>query len=481
MTKYKNPFSVAQRKPVVISTNDPRNNNLNEFKSKSGTKVLLIKEGKSMDLEDYVENNYWIQTTEYTSSTASRLNTANKNFIWYVENTNDSQHSSTVKITQYSQDGKVIWQKLLTDTKNLLISSIVCDSTNNLYIAGMVGSNSISLTVQYGYLAKINTSGSILWERIINKAATSSTEDQFIQNINAIAIDSNKNIYASLQYNRNITLIKYNTNGSVIWNTDITDPNLNNYGQYNQLVCYSLAVDSTNNCYIVGKWSDLHTINLTYILKIDLSGTIEWQKTSPNFNSTTPSTAKIDQNNKLLIGTSKFFTYPDVWPTLIKIDSDGTLLSNISFPVGSSLYGRSIHQYTIDSKGNIYWINWDQTGGLSAEIYKLDTNYLILWKKDYQTSLQSSRLNSISLISNGFVISNSNSIAYLPIDGTKTGTYFVASLTAVYGNSSYNSNITNSATFTNRSYSKVSTPYFFSNSYSTTATTPTYSPSIVYI
>lgn len=53
MAKYKSPFSVNYRKPVILADNDPRSifPNINKYRARVGKKVIIIAGKKPLKLQ----------------------------------------------------------------------------------------------------------------------------------------------------------------------------------------------------------------------------------------------------------------------------------------------------------------------------------------------------------------------------------------------------------------------------------------------
>lgn len=88
MTKYGSPWSVGNRKQIVIDQNDPRTDNLNIYKSKAGSKVIINKSFDSpLELEEYVNEVNFVGWGNYynpdTGETGDRFGYSYNGVDWF--------------------------------------------------------------------------------------------------------------------------------------------------------------------------------------------------------------------------------------------------------------------------------------------------------------------------------------------------------------------------------------------------------------
>jgi len=425
---------------------------------------------------------YWIESAEYGNTVAHNFAVSNASFNWLVESKSiiQPQNNSVVKVTKLHKNGNVIWQKLLTDVSNLMASCVEVDSQSNIYIGGMVGNND-NQTRQNAYLNKIDKDGTVLWERKIVGTISSVIQLQFLS---SIALDSSGNIFASMvaptsSTATDINLIKYDENGTVVWNTVIQR------STGNSLVPISLAVDSSSNCYIVSYLFNNSSIFTWTLIKTNSNGTIQWQKSSNDFRIRTQYTGvvKVDSNDDLLIGTSAIIS-SKFQPTLVKMNSSGSVLSAKSIIDNATTDPVFISILDFDTSDNIYYGNYTLSSpGWNTTISKTDSSFDPIWKRSYTTSVgTNNNITSVALSSRAYLITNGFTIASLPKAGTKTGTYSIGGGgTVTYASVTLPSTSTPTYTLTNTSFSTTTNSNFSSSSYSTTVTTPTYTPTVIYL
>lgn len=425
---------------------------------------------------------YWIETTEYSGIPYYQKIVSNNSYVWLIEGTGTNFATTySIKVTKLKYDGTVVWQKLLTDADHLLPVDAKVDSSGNLYIGGEAGiTGPVGNKRRYGYLCKINNSGSVVWENILDVTISSATADQ---QINALDYDSSGNVYATLisKYTSGgntyiqLNVVKYDSSGSNVWYKSIS--------YSGALWPKGIKVNSSDDIYLVGG----DGVSKIYVAKIDPSGSISWQKLITNFyhGSLQPLPTQIDSSNNLWVGALSADS-TNFWPSLIQLDSSGSILFTKCYPVNAT--SSKIKDFAIDTNNEIYFITANSNQSVSSgttvhsDITKLDNTYTRTWARKFSVSSTYKHIASIAMGTKSFLSNTFYTAQKLPKDGTKTGTYTVGSITATYSTVSlYGTEVTPSYTATTPTYTIGTTAYFSSSSYSTTVTTPTYTPTIKYL
>lgn len=184
---------------------------------------------------------------------------------------------------------------LARSTFNLDISSIKVDSSNNIYVAGSYNTGAATNPA----LVKLDSSGTILWQKYLNVPAHSASA------ASTVNIDSSNNIYFTapcLTGGFNYTyVIKFNSSGTVLWQNRISA---------GPVLSYS-AMDSSGNLYLCG----YDTSSTGVLMKISTAGAITWQRkiTSAGYTSYLygiTCTADIGQGQQIVVmGESSNPTY----------------------------------------------------------------------------------------------------------------------------------------------------------------------------
>ncbi|MFX1428439.1 MAG: hypothetical protein ACFFBE_18445, partial [Promethearchaeota archaeon] len=188
----------------------------------------------------------------------------------------------------------------------------------------------------------------------------------------SIILDNNEDIlitgriYNSTKLTHDLFIIKYSSNGDVIWNQT--------WGGASEDAGVSITVDSSNDIYVTGYTSSFasgsHDICL---LKFDSSGTLLWNETWGEDNVDKGYGVEVDGIGNVYVGgsTKNSSGYDDV--VLLKFDaSTGNLLKNTTW---GDYYDERAQDINIDSLGNVYLTGYtDNFGAIVRDLFLLKYN-----------------------------------------------------------------------------------------------------------
>ena len=287
-------------------------------------------------------------------------------------------------VYKLDSSGTIQWQYTMVDSANysssLVNFGITIDNSNNLYVVGtaVYGAGVIGCSIY-----KLNSSGTLQWQKILNDSSTGKVR---FDSFNGVAVDGSGNVYAAGRTTDSSTgliilqIAKYNSSGALQWQRIVTDTN--NYGGES---ASGVAVDGSGNVYIVGVINDNSTYK-TLIVKYNSSGTVQWNRTLTNDVGGTTQTGDgiiIDSSNYVYVIGNGTYSGTKSGMSVSKWDSSGTIQWQRVF-ASSNTSPTSVGNFiTTDNLGNLYF--------------------------------------------GGYISNNSNvvstSISKLPIDGSKTGSY----------------------------------------------------------
>ena len=362
-------------------------------------------------------------------------------------NTNSTFNNSGngLQIAQYSQQGRINWQRRLTSsTDSITSSSIILDSSNNLYVSGY-GSSTF-------YIVKYDSSGTLQWQRTLSVSSNQSSKT-------FLAIDSSSNIYMAgtvFTGTYYVTeLVKYNSSGTLQWQLQI------DRGASLDLIPIGIQTDSSSNVYVT--FTD-NSSTTSYLMKYNSAGTLQWQYSinSSNF-----------YNNMLIDSSGNIYLGIDS-NSIVKLDSSLTTqwINKISSVT-------TVQRLFIDSSSNIYAVGAAGTNGV---ILQLNSSGVLQWQRtlsvtgtgfDIQNATYDSNNNNIiPAIVSSFPSGTTAKVtmAVLPNDGSLTGTYKVSGSNVVYATSSFTTSTPTSPTLTATSYNSTTTTYTGSTPSLTNAT-----------
>ena len=247
----------------------------------------------------------------------------------------------------------------------------------------------------------------------------------------------------------------------------------------------SIAVDGSGNVYVCGYGLNSSNKNVQSISKYNNSGTIQWQNTLTD-TYTSPSDAAygiaVDSSGNVYVcGYGK--TSGNVVQSISKYNTSGTiqwqrtLTDTYTFP-SDVAYG-----IAVDSSGNVYVCGYglNASGQQVQSISKYNTSGTIQWQRTlgYTYTSPSDAAYGIAVDSSGNVYvcgfglnASGNvvqSIAKLPADGSKTGTYSGTNFGVIYAASSWTS-ATSSWTSATSSWTSATSSWTSATSTWTSAT-----------
>lgn len=353
-------------------------------------------------------------------------------------------------VVKFKPDTTVDWQKLLStgSTSNYtFLRSIDRDNANNIYVSGVVALNWLSSTKTSTFqVAKYNSSGVLQWQVDLGSGFTNSVPSF---GTDLVVEKSTGNFYVtgdavigptSGSQPTDMTLIKYNTSGSVLWSIDIGLSGRSSHSN-------GVALDSSGNVYIVGVATLSSPAQSAAIVKYNSSGVLQWQKclSGPTNGDTNQFNGiAIDSSNNIFVcGTTYVST--NLLGMIVKYNSSGTL-------VWQRQISGQLTSIAVDSAGNVYAVG--STLSNNGLIVKYDTNGVIQWQRQVtgqDSSLGPALINFSSITFDSLDImtmagqltpdqlrSNSNMFIFkVPSDGTLTDTYQVNEYDITYEESNF--------------------------------------------
>lgn len=253
-----------------------------------------------------------------------------------------------ILLVKYTSSGAAVWARTTTAGYSSSINSLALDTSGNVFAGGFVSSGGVgSTTNTFGtgvsltgrvngtdiMLLKYNSSGIVQWAKSVTDGSSGSAFD-------SIAIDSNGNIFGVgtisgtgvNTFSTGVTatglitgktsplLVKYDSSGIAQWARTITSASGGSTTP-EDILFKSVAVDSTGNAYVAGKFkSPLYTFSTgvtaktvgeMVIVKYNTSGTAQWASVTNSADTTgndngdvTINSIAAYSNNGIIIGGS---------------------------------------------------------------------------------------------------------------------------------------------------------------------------------
>jgi uncharacterized delta-60 repeat protein len=310
-------------------------------------------------------------------------------------------------VAKYNSSGSLLWKQQLGSSDIDGSSSVATDSSGNVYISGatygnLAGTNKGSYDA---FVAKYNSGGKLLWKK---QWGTSGYDES-----SSVATDSSGNVYISGRIeatleNFDVFVAKYNSSGSLLWEKQLgTSSDDNSWG---------VATDSNGNVYISGLTEGaLAGTNKgeydAWVAKYNSSGKLQWKQqlgTSEydySYGVATDSSGNVyisGSTNGALAGTNK--GEYDAW--VAKYNSSGKLQWKQQLGTSGGDESRGV---ATDSSGNVYISGLTEgalagtnKGSYDAWVAKYNSSGKLQWKQQLGTSSYDSS-SGVALDGNGNV------------------------------------------------------------------------------
>jgi uncharacterized delta-60 repeat protein len=324
---------------------------------------------------------------------------------------------------KYGSNGDLIWVRTYNGPANANDYSVALavDGSQNVYVTGYIGAGS---SIDYATI-KYDSNGDMVWIKTYNGAGNSSDVAK------AMSIDNSGNVYVtgstfSFSIYRDYATIKYNSNGDLIWAR--TYNGAENGDDYPN----ALTVDNTGNVYVAGDNGE-NTSNIDYtIIKYNSNGDVVWIRTyngAGNGMDAATALAVDNLGNVYVTGYSYISGYD--YATL-KYNSNGDFIWLRTFDYeGSPDYAVALK---LDNLGNVFVTGRSYSGGsynYTTVKYKSDGTQL--WTISYNgTGNGEDSPTALALDNSGnFYVtgnsSNGSDFDYATIKYTQTPYYITSS------------------------------------------------------
>ena len=353
----------------------------------------------------------------------------------------DDMYSTTfgIILIKYNGSGTVQWQKNLTNGRQLNgqdKGGVTTDSSGNVYLT----------TVQrgadgYDYMVtvKYDSSGNLQWQRQLFN----------IIGMN-ITVDGSGNVYAvgfgsgvTSGQGNNGQIVKYDSSGTLQWQKMLTISG--NYSEYPN----NIAIDGSNNVY-VSMYGNTSGNDVSYIIKLDSSGAIQWQRqiSKTSISVYAQNMAVTSAGDIYLVGRYQQVVSGQQAMLVVKYNTSGTIQWQKDLKQnGVNTRAMYATACAVDSSGYVYItgsISEDSDGTGNSLICQYDSNGTLIWQRRLYKTNNSTYVSGsrIQVDNNGYiyVINSTGAVANtatlfvkLPTDGTKTGAYTVGGISFTYG------------------------------------------------
>jgi hypothetical protein len=273
--------------------------------------------------------------------------------------------ANDIAVVKFDSSGNIVWQQYLFGSdgaQDFIGRQIAIDSSENIYVVGLSDQSG----AYRGVLQKRDSSGTLQYQRQF--APNGSSYSLFY----AVAVSGNS-VYmagnAAFSFGGvQAVLFKYSQSAnSVVWDKSLGTSNTEEW--------VSCQVDSSENIYLLGNTDTNLGIMSFLIAKYNSSGTLQWQRKlgTGSTNQTVPGQLALDSsNNVYVVGWNAGNKIQ-----IAKYDSSGAIqwqrsISNTSGGVARAMTGRDI-----SIRGDVMYISGEvteSTGGSFFLPIKLPTD-----------------------------------------------------------------------------------------------------------
>lgn len=340
-------------------------------------------------------------------------------------------------VRKISPAGNIVWEKIISggtyDTMDV-------SASGEIVLGGKQDVVENSTFVTKFVVAKIDTNGSLLWQKYYRTVSTQSASASYLNSIRFNTTDSS--IYFSATYDIYVTntsdwtwaiLVKIDSSGTISWSRRFTNPW--GYGTYGGPV----SIDSSGNVFWSGNYDpSTQTGYNAFVSKFNSSGTLLWQKKmyGPNSNQSSREfrvyQSVVDASGNLHVagwidpGGLQYWTK---LPYFAGIDTNGNVLYQ-KYAVSPNMLSTGgafniVPDMVIDGS-NIYACSWGTDGSENStyldHVFKYNTAGALQYQREFSTS-ESVIGYGLSILGNfiyrlGYTYSGKSYFIKFPKDGS---------------------------------------------------------------
>ena len=328
----------------------------------------------------------------------------------------ENSSSGNIVMTKLGLGATTVWSKELTGSgTSEAPNNLILDSSYNSIVVGQT--SSVGNTDMY--ISKFDSTGNLSWQRTIGDTAGDSA-------IDVALVDSQANIVVTGKLDDGTNTYAFaaklaSSNGSLLSQQKII-------GSY---IVEAITTDASGNMYMLCSETLDASRNNAVIFKCQSDFTIIWQKQIGYSTGTTDFKGRniaVDASNNVYATIKRVSASEDF---LVKLDSSGTLQWQTTFNYGTN---NGFTGIAIDSMGNIYIAGYFGSPTTTVQLLKLDSSGALSWGRGlsgYGGGAESCGVYNISWYGGKILVNGYSSYAgtqygmllNVADDGSGVGTY----------------------------------------------------------
>lgn len=372
---------------------------------------------RAVDVDLPRGTSHWVQSFQGSGSIEIRgiQIDANKN-LYCVGAIATSSNKKQIWIAKVAASGNVLWEKSFGGGENDIATGALIDSANNVFVVGDIGTSASSSDI---FIAKMDASGTVLWQKILGGEGS--------RNGQGVALDAYNNVYVSgtvppvsaYQF-RQAFLAKFDPSGALLWQRSLLKYTVNSFTNG-----AAVMVDGNNNPTVIGQTERGESA----IIRFDSNGEV---LSARDCYGVSVFSARMDSSGYIYAAGGASGA-----AVVLKIAPTDTVIWRSDIKEASSPLSTGAASICLAADGGMYFAGSSVSGGITTGVFaRIEPSGDIGIARRFSVSGQSTSLYGVATDNDGSVyvsgMTNIDSalgsfLAKMPINGSGVGYFNVIS------------------------------------------------------
>jgi hypothetical protein len=303
----------------------------------------------------------------------SIIESSDSNYVVAGITTTLSNGDWDMYLAKIDQSGNLLWNKAIGGADVDKAFDVIETPDKGYLLAGFTNSFSIGNGFEV-YVVKTDESGNVQWQKTFGDINNDCAKNIILSKDNdGYIITGGTNGYL-IQLGTLLYIAKINFNGDTLWTKTYAGPT----SEIGNSVCY----DNSGNLMILGSYWTSGPQNNLFVLQLNSNGDTTWTKSFGGVNREDAGNMITSGNDFVICATTASFGEPNGDVYLLKINSSGDKIWKKTF--GGSL--ADMGNCVISTSDNNYLVagsKTDSTGYMHALLLKTDLNGNLKWEKTF--------------------------------------------------------------------------------------------------